>query len=149
MSLIYKPKQGIVIRRITFLCLLVLFTFGAYRLYSTCFPPAESIQYGWLSQPLTQITIPLVEYDIIISYRLFISLGIWLFSVLLSFWASFRHARLSEFLIETESEMRKVSWPIFREVVTSSVVVIITIIILGVFMFLSDIVFDKFFGTIF
>ena len=48
--------------------------------------------------------------------------------------------RLVEFLGETEVEMTKVSWSSKREVVGSSLVVIVTVVILGIWIAAVDIV---------
>ena len=46
--------------------------------------------------------------------------------------------RLVDYLIKTEAEMKKVSWPSRREVVISAAVVLVLIIILGGYMFGID-----------
>jgi preprotein translocase subunit SecE len=46
--------------------------------------------------------------------------------------------KAKEFLTETRSEMRKVSYPTRDEVVGTTIVVIITSAIFAVFLFLSD-----------
>ncbi|MBI4574748.1 MAG: preprotein translocase subunit SecE [Planctomycetes bacterium] len=50
---------------------------------------------------------------------------------------------VSDFLIETEGEMKKVSWPTRAEVVGSSVVVIATVMVLGVYMYIVDFGLDR------
>ena len=47
--------------------------------------------------------------------------------------------KMAEFLIATESEMRKVSWPSRREVSNSTKVVILLTAILGILLFAVDI----------
>ncbi len=47
-------------------------------------------------------------------------------------------ARAADFLIATESEMKKVSWSSKAEVLGSTTVVIMTVIILAAFIFLVD-----------
>ncbi|HBP18379.1 MAG TPA: preprotein translocase subunit SecE [Planctomycetes bacterium] len=46
--------------------------------------------------------------------------------------------KVVDFLISTEAEMGKVSWPTRQEVVYNSLVVIITVIILAVYLGLVD-----------
>jgi preprotein translocase subunit SecE len=53
-------------------------------------------------------------------------------------WASFSHPRGSEFLIETEAEMRKVSWPTTDDLISSSTVVVCTVILLSFYLGLID-----------
>lgn len=48
------------------------------------------------------------------------------------------HPKSTDFLIEVEAELRKVSWPPRHEFVGSSVVVIICVVLLGVFLRLAD-----------
>ncbi|MBI2193217.1 MAG: preprotein translocase subunit SecE [Planctomycetes bacterium] len=48
-----------------------------------------------------------------------------------------------DYLIETESEMRKVNWPTRTEVMGSTAVVIGCVVILGTYIFLNDLVIAK------
>ena len=58
--------------------------------------------------------------------------GVWLYN----------HQRLSDFLIETESELRtKVTWPTRKDAFNNSIVVVITSVIMGLWIFLCDYVF--------
>ncbi|MGL4460717.1 MAG: preprotein translocase subunit SecE, partial [Planctomycetia bacterium] len=56
-------------------------------------------------------------------------------------WATYRlihYPRLADFLISTEAEMVKVSWPSWGETKASTVVVIINVVILATFLFVVD-----------
>jgi len=46
--------------------------------------------------------------------------------------------RSVDFLIETEVEMRKVTWPTSREVLGATAVVIVMVLVLGVYLFFWD-----------
>ena len=46
--------------------------------------------------------------------------------------------KTSDFLIETETEMKKVTWPTSREVFSATVVVIAVVVIMGAFLFGVD-----------
>lgn len=46
--------------------------------------------------------------------------------------------RWADFLIETENELRKVSWASRRQVVNESIVVVATVVILGIYIFSID-----------
>jgi len=48
------------------------------------------------------------------------------------------NARTSEFLIETQAELKKVAWPPKQEVKGSTAVVLGTVVILGLFLFAVD-----------
>ena len=59
--------------------------------------------------------------------------GVWLYN----------NPRLSDFLIDTESELKnKVTWPTRKETVNNSIVVIITCVILGLWISFSDVIFQ-------
>ena len=49
--------------------------------------------------------------------------------------------KLREFMNEVSTELKKSSWPTRKELVDSTVVVIITVLILGLFVALADMVF--------
>ncbi len=62
-------------------------------------------------------------------------------------WGIFKvvnHPRRADFLIETEGEMKKVSWPGKSEVVGATGVVIITVLLLAALLFASDTVVEVF-----
>ena len=63
--------------------------------------------------------------------------------LVLGCWISFRAVnwpRFAEFLISVETEMAKVSWPQKRELVLSSIVVIVMIFLLAGVLFFYDII---------
>jgi preprotein translocase subunit SecE len=51
--------------------------------------------------------------------------------------------RIREFVNEVAVELKKSSWPTRKELVDSTLVVIITILILGAFVALADVVFVR------
>ena len=53
--------------------------------------------------------------------------------------------KMAEFMIMTESEMRKVTWPTRKEVIASTKVVILVTLILGILLYLVDVFFLWFF----
>ncbi|HEX9793670.1 MAG TPA: preprotein translocase subunit SecE, partial [Planctomycetota bacterium] len=57
-------------------------------------------------------------------------------------------ARAADRLIEVESEIRKVTWPSFKEASNSSVVVIVAVLILMGFLALSDFLLGGFFNVV-
>ncbi|HBG02055.1 MAG TPA: preprotein translocase subunit SecE [Firmicutes bacterium] len=52
--------------------------------------------------------------------------------------------KLTKFLREVRSEMRKVSWPNRKELITYTIVVIITVIIVSVFTSVVDVLISGF-----
>ena len=49
--------------------------------------------------------------------------------------------RVRDFLAEVMVELKKSSWPTRKELIDSTLVVIVTVLILGVFVALADLVF--------
>ena len=71
--------------------------------------------------------------------------------VLLLAWLTFwmvNSPKMAEFLIMTESEMRKVTWPARKEVINATRVIILLTLILGVLLWLVDLFFVEFFHRI-
>jgi len=51
--------------------------------------------------------------------------------------------RVRDFLVEVTAELKKSSWPTRKELIDSTLVVIVTVLILGIFVALADLVFLK------
>jgi preprotein translocase subunit SecE len=49
--------------------------------------------------------------------------------------------RIRDFLADVTAELKKSSWPTRKELTDSTIVVIITIVVLGLFVALADVVF--------
>ncbi len=76
-----------------------------------------------------------------------VPLGVWLFVC----WIAFRVvniAKFADFLVSVESELEKVTWPTRHEVVQATIVVLCTMIFLGVFLFLIDLLWTWLFSVI-
>ena len=90
-------------------------------------------QTSWIPVPFFNWAI---KGDVIVSGLLILPfgfLGIWLYN----------HKRLSDFLIETEGELKtKVTWPTRKEALNNSVVVVITCVLLGLWVFGADLFFQ-------
>jgi preprotein translocase subunit SecE len=67
-----------------------------------------------------------------------------LFWAWVTFWMV-NSAKMAEFMIATESEMRKVTWPARRDVVNSTKVIILITFVLGVLLWLVDLGFVELF----
>lgn len=141
----YKRKQGQTTRWITFVTSTILWLYAAYRCFFS-FPDwkwAETVYFYSVTIPLVEIPTP----DI--TAKFLISIGVGALLIFISAYWCFWASRTSDFLIDTEAEMRKVSWPTSKEVFKSSIVVIIAIIILAVYLYVVDIGLDTFFNFLF
>ncbi|MCD4825566.1 MAG: preprotein translocase subunit SecE [Phycisphaerae bacterium] len=121
---IYKRTQGKYTRLITAIAMLMLGAWGCLSLAKTL--------HGSGCDVYMSFGIPLV-----------VLLGL----AGLLFWLVNR-PKSADFLIATESEMKKVSWASRKEVVGSTKVVIVTTFIMAALLFLVDVVFANFFKLI-
>ena len=64
-----------------------------------------------------------------------------------TFWAV-NTPKLAEFMILTESEMKKVAWPARNDVINSTKVIILLTLLLGILLWVVDLGFLKLFQTI-
>jgi len=120
---VYKRGQGRYTRILTFVSVLGVGAVGAFV----------------LSRKLSAYAGPLVQFGV--PTALVVVLG------LLMFWMVNR-PKSADFLIATESEMKKVSWSTRKEVVGSTKVVIITTLILAALLFGVDILFKLLFTAV-
>ena len=122
----YKPDQGKVTRRSTFIGCGLLITWGAWFLFDQ---------------------LRIYEGDEL--WRMVVTQGIpILFAVVLGTLAwrvSFVSRKSSDFMIATEGEMKKVSWSSKREVIGSTKVVIVFTLLLAVLLFTVDTIFQALF----
>lgn len=131
----YKPNQGVRVRRATLLGLLVLLGAGVLVLHShsTLYVPSPPAAPEWALQiPFTNWRIPILP-DVEITLP--IILGI------LAFWVSYRIVNwplFADFLIATEAEVNKISWPTKKSVVQDTIVVLATVFLLTIFLFFTD-----------
>jgi preprotein translocase subunit SecE len=123
---IYKPGQGKYVRVGTLIGLGILMGFGMFWLGK-----------HMLVAPL--VTNGLVKAAIIVAFG-----GLW---ALLGLYIV-NKPKYAEFMIMTESEMRKVHWPSKQVVINSTKVVIFLTLVLAVILFAVDLGFAKFFEVI-
>jgi preprotein translocase SecE subunit len=127
---IYKAGQGYYTRLGTAIGGGVLILWGAFFLLdelSTFLDPNASYYYP-------------VQYGVAVGFIL--GMGA------LLYWIVGLNRKANDFFIATEGEMKKVNWSTRQEVVRSTKVVVVTVVLLGVFLFLADILFMEFFSFI-
>lgn len=77
-----------------------------------------------------------------------VAAGVLLAACAAGLWVLMNHAKVVDFLVDMESELRKVSWPVDRaqprfadrygELIQSSMIVIASVLVMGVALFLYD-----------
>ncbi len=129
----YKQDQGRFARLAAFWSLAILIFYGCTSLYTTLlgyFPNSMSKPFMASMPKLPVLGVPL-------------NLGMTVSALVLavSIWALYRvleRPKYADVLIETESELRKVTWPTMPEAVRSSVVVIACVLFLMAFLAGAD-----------
>ncbi len=125
----YKEDQGRLVRMAAFWSIAFFLVFGCKFLHDIL------VQYVPLRRVIGGIRIPVVGVDLttafLIAFALFV-VGI------LAIWRWQQRPKVADLLIETEAELKKITWPKGQEVFNSTVVVIISVVVIGVFLAASD-----------
>lgn len=126
----YREDQGRMARMFAFWSLVFVSLFGCTFLFDLLNNNVASLQPPLLDRPL-----PLVRVEVtgafLISAIVFLGLAALI-------WRWQQKRRVADFLIDTEHELRKVTWPTTQDVVNSSTVVVICVLILMAFLAFTD-----------
>jgi len=125
----YKPGQGTAVRVTALGCLASLVLYGAYAFYQI--PPTTSPWWQDLW------TVEVFGKGLALKPILFPSAGIFV-GVMAAAYLLLNRPRWADFLIETEGEIRKVSWPPKKEYVGSAVVVVVVVTVISFFLWGVD-----------
>lgn len=120
---IYKANQGRMVRQFTFFGIAILAAFGCVTLANgPLLGAARAVQVG-------------------------VSALVWVACC----WVAFRivnYPKFADFLVSVESELERVTWPSKHEVIQATIVVLATMLFLGVFLFLIDLLWIWLFSAI-
>jgi preprotein translocase subunit SecE len=112
-----------------FWCLVLFLLFGCHSLY------VALQSFATLAEPIGGLSIPVVSVPL--SSAFLISFGLFLVGLLvIRRWE--RKPKIADLLIDTEAEMKKVAWPTLQQVTNSSLVVIVSVVLLGAFLAVVD-----------
>ncbi len=125
---IYKRGQGYHTRVWTAIGIGVLVLWFAYFLHEKLLV----VDLG-ASTKLIQVGIPVA---VILAFGLF------------GYWALALNHKICDFLIATEGEMKKVNWSTRKDIIGSTKVVVIVMLLMGALLFVVDLFFMSFFGSI-
>ena len=129
----YKPDQGRIARLAAFWSLAILILYGCTSLYAEL----SSRFDGLLGRPLLASLQKIPVLGLKLSPALLITalvLGAALY--FLHRWQN--TPKMADLLIDTEAELRKVTWPTFPEAVNSSIIVIVCVLFLMGFLAGAD-----------
>ncbi|MFT5290194.1 MAG: preprotein translocase SecE subunit [Planctomycetota bacterium] len=125
----YRSEQGRHARMFAFWSLALLCLFGASWLHSIL------SGYDSLMNNIKDWRIPIVGIDITGAFLISLGLLVVLVFVLNRY---LERPKVADTLIDTEGELKKVTWPTLEDVINSSIVVIISVVILGFFLAGTD-----------
>lgn len=132
---ILKKGQGLHARRIAYFLGGALVLFGAIRFYATFNVPNQHVFVK---------DVPLIG-----SITLYNVLAILVFFVgMLVLHLFLNREKHVDLLIETEQEMKKVSWPSWAEVKSASIVVIVVTLVMALLLFGFDWLLQRVFGLV-
>jgi len=140
----HKPGQGSLTRLTAWLILILVLALGAVELYSWIQRKGDGPILG-LSLELFR-SLPFVGVPL--SWKFLICVGVFAGLLWLARMYMTRPTTV-DMLIETELEMKKVSWPTFDESLNATWVVILVTVTLTVALFFFDFVLGSFFRFIF
>lgn len=131
---IYKKGQGIYSRVVVGIALGILNLFASVSLYGVLINLPNIA--GNAKVPLVDIGL---TWGLVSAFALFLFLGFLIGVFVVGFetgikWLDKSGKRVIEFLIDTQGELQKVSWPTKYELVGSTAVVIVSVVVIGVFI---------------
>ena len=131
----YKKDQGRLTRMAAFWSLAILIFYGCASMHEEL-----KARFTALGNPILGMRIPILGMDV--TPALLISAVVLAAALFfLNRWQ--QTPKVADLLIDTETEMRKVTWPTFSEALNSSVVVIVCVAFLMAFLAGADWVLGK------
>lgn len=125
----YKPQQGQRFRGLIGVLMGVLGLHGSIRLH-------QHLSSAFFRSPIPGLE-KIFGEEFVVEWRTVVA-SVVAVAVFLLIYRFSNWPKAADFLIDTESELRKVAWAPRSEVISNSIVVCITVIILSVFIFLVD-----------
>ena len=124
----YKPDQGRHARMAAFWAVVLLGLFGCSFLHGALVGNFASTRESFGEVPIVGVAL---TPAFLISALVF-AVGVWQTRR----WQS--RPKMADLLIDTESELRKVTWPTLEAIVNSSMVVGICVVLIGAFLAFAD-----------
>lgn len=133
----YREDQGRLTRMFAFWAVVGMVYFGCTFLYSQLFQYVEGLRPA-----LGGLKVPLISYDL--NGALVICIGVFAVGATVAYRYLNRTA-VVDGLVDTETELKKVTWPTFNETINASLVVVAFVLLLMGFLWLADQVLESVF----
>lgn len=130
----YKEDQGRIVRLAAFWLCVFLLLYGCIALETTL------ATYLGLGDRLGDYSVPLVSWPV--TWALIVTVVVFGAGAFLLHWLMHK-PKNADLLIDTETELRKVTWPTMDDVVNSSIVVVLSVLFLLAFLFGADYVIGR------
>jgi preprotein translocase SecE subunit len=122
----YKPDQGVYARTTSFMLLGAMAVFGAYTLFYWLLSfRGDADEPGGLATELSSGPLPVLSLPLTPALMIASAVGLaslWILNKLLN------RQKSADILIESETEMRKCTWPSVNETITSSIVILVVML---------------------
>ena len=126
----YKRNQGLRVRRMTIMGVLLLFGSGIYTLVHNNIVTVHDLT---VSLPFTKGTLVILPDAHVTVPILLVLLALWFA------WRVVNYPVFADFLIATEAEINKVSWTPRARLLQDTIVVLVTLVIITMFLFIVDV----------
>jgi len=136
----YKQDQGRMARMAAYWSLAILVFYGCHSLHGELNGRVDALQHDLLGSPLPVLGLTVNGAFLIAASCL--AAGLYA----LHRWQE--TPKVADLLIETEGELKKVTWPTLPEAINASIVVLVTVAILMVLLAGSDWILGKVFSRI-
>ncbi|MHC4942970.1 MAG: preprotein translocase subunit SecE [Planctomycetota bacterium] len=134
----FKQDQGRLTRGIAFFLYACLLYYGCWTLY-------YFLHWPWAKDNLIEWKIPIINQPI--NLALVIACALMVFGLWVMVWF-LNQPKFGSLLIETETEMKKVTWPSWNDSFNSSLVVLVAVIFFMIYLGVADIVLNFIFSKI-
>jgi preprotein translocase SecE subunit len=132
---IYKEGHGVLVRRIAFATLAALLVWGGTELYGWLEPAQWVRANRWVMYKIPVVN-QFIDPAFVISWVVVITGCVLIYRTL-------NRPKAADFLIETDTEVRKVNWPTWNDAWNSSLIVLLFVVVVTGFIFASDFVINR------
>ena len=130
MAEIYKEGHGVLVRRVAFVGLATLLVWGGIELYGWLAGADWVRNNRWVNYRIPVVN-QFIDPAFVISWIVIIGGCVLIYRLL-------NKPRSADFLIETDTEVRKVTWPTWNDAWNSSLIVLLFVLVVTGFIFGSD-----------